>query len=203
MFDYHRMSSTAVTLGRTWFRWRGLSPLPFFLLMFVLPPQFALSGVQLVMVLAAMLACEALRGSAVGYAGSVTRTRGDTVSELVHAGPFRYVRNPLYLANISLYTLTGILFGFWELSWVLFLYSCVQYHFIVQFEESVLTETFGKRYEEYLVRVPRWFPRFVAGIPSSPHRFSLNRSLASERSTLWQIVLVLLVYVLKKRFLYN
>jgi len=103
--------SPAVRLGRRWFKWRSLSPLPLFFLLVLLPAQFHPMGLELVAVLVGIFLAEAIRVWAVGYAGSATRTRGDNVPSLVHAGPYTHVRNPLYVANILMYTLAGVLFG--------------------------------------------------------------------------------------------
>lgn len=174
-----------VKIGRWWFKNRSVSPLPFFLLMIVLPPEFELNRAGMVWVALGILLAEGLRIWAVGHAGSATRTRGETVKDFVHAGPFRWVRNPLYIANIALYTLIGVLFGFKILSLVVLIYSCVQYTFIVRFEEEVLGETFPGEYAEYRKQVPRWFAFTRAPYPPSRHPFNLKAALRSERSTLW------------------
>src|SRR4051812_43483428 len=101
-----------VRIGRFWFKNRSVSPMPLFALMIVLTPDFDPSRLSLSLAIFVVLLAETLRIVAVGYAGSVTRTRGEKVPELVASGPFRYVRNPLYIANIVLYTATGLLFGF-------------------------------------------------------------------------------------------
>lgn len=168
--------------------------------MFVLPPQFSLSGFRLVFVVAGILASEALRIWAVGYAGSATRTRGDEVSELVHAGPFRYIRNPLYVANTVMYTLTAVLFGSYQLSLVMFAFSMVQYSFIVAFEEETLTRSFRVGYEKYCESVPRWVPHFGSRIEASRHEFDLAKALRSERSTLLAMVAMMGLYLLKSLF---
>jgi protein-S-isoprenylcysteine O-methyltransferase Ste14 len=104
--------STVARIGRTWFKWRSFSPIPFFILFVVLKPSFTPSALQMSVYLIGLVAAEMLRLFAVGYAGSATRTRGDTVPALVHAGPYRHVRNPLYVANILMYTCAGLVFGF-------------------------------------------------------------------------------------------
>lgn len=190
-----------VRLGRFWFKWRSLSPLPLFLLYFFLPPDFALSGGQSFLIIGAILLSEWIRIWAVSYAGSRTRTRGDTVIQLVHAGPYRYVRNPLYIANILMYSLAGVLFGFSYLSAIVLLYSCVQYTFIVRFEESILERDIGAAYSQYKSLVPRWFPSFSPQIESSDHVFDLKQGLRSERSTFYSMAAMGILYFFKSFFL--
>ena len=166
--------------------------------MIFLPSEFQWqSSLAKLAVILGIVLGEALRIWAVGYAGSATRTRGDEVPELVHGGPFRYVRNPLYIANIAMYTLAGFLFGFVSLSFIMLAYSCVQYTFIVAYEESLLKKTFGSAYGEYQKRVPRWWFRLTPGCPPSSHEFSFSRALRSERSTLILITLVSVIALLK------
>src|SRR4051812_23747039 len=97
-------SSWAVRVGRWWFQKRSFSPIPLFLLLAVLPPNSVVSWPAFSALCVGIAVAEALRLYAVGFAGSATRTRGDGVPELVHAGPYRHVRNPLYVANIAMYT---------------------------------------------------------------------------------------------------
>lgn len=182
--------SSAVRVGRWWFQRRGVSPLPLILLCLILPPQFRLSGVQLALVALGILLAEWVRIWAVGYAGSVTRTRGDTVPRLIHAGPFRYVRNPLYLANIAMYALCGVAFGFGGVSLFIAAYFAVQYHFIVAFEEDTLKREFGVAYEFYCARVARWLPAFSPTVETSGHPFELKKALRSERATLIALIVI-------------
>lgn len=188
-------------LGRIWFHWRGVSPVPLFLVLLLVPPQFRLSFFEAGLVLVGIALAEALRVWAVGYAGSATRTRGDSVPQLVHAGPFRYVRNPLYIANILMYTLTGILFGSYWMAAAILVYSALQYHFIVSFEEETLVHTFGDAYQTYRVQVPRWLPSFGPAIQSSDHVFSLRRALVSEKSTFVAFAALLVLWMLRRSFI--
>ncbi len=184
-------------IGKFWFKNRSLSPLPLFALMLILPANFSPSADVYALVVMGVLLAEGIRLWAVGYAGSATRTRGETVPELVHAGPYRWVRNPLYIANILLYTSISVAFGFTYFSVFVFLYSCVQYSFIVRFEEEILLRTFSQSYLYYLQETPRWFVGTRPLFPSSHHTFSLSRALRSERSTLLLIALVGVVWGIK------
>lgn len=166
--------------------------------MLVLPPEFTWTSAWFVLPLVLGLLAEAVRVWAVGYAGSATRTRGDTVEDFVHAGPYRHVRNPLYVANIVLYTSAAVLYGFAWLAAILFVYSCVQYHFIVSFEETILSRTFGDRYDTFRAKVPRWLVSPSARIASTPHAFDLRRALRSERSTLVAIAALTVLYFAKR-----
>jgi protein-S-isoprenylcysteine O-methyltransferase Ste14 len=81
-------------------------------------------------------------------------------SPLVMDGPFRYVRNPIYLAGIILLLGVGLLYPTWEAKdLVLPLLLLVYFHLaVVRVEEPALRQQFSPTYEEYCKRVPRWFP---------------------------------------------
>lgn len=190
-----------VRLGRWWFQWRSFSPVPLFMALVILRPDFQPTPVVYLAATIGILFAEWMRIWAVGYAGSRTRTRGDTVEELVHMGPYRLVRNPLYLANILMYTLCGVLFGFIYLSVFIFLYSAIQYHFIVAYEEDLLERTFGDAYHAYVSWVPRWIPALTPQIGISLQEFDLQRALRSERSTFYSMATMAVLCLLKTVFL--
>jgi len=84
---------------------------------------------------------------------------------LAATGPFRFVRNPIYLAGIALLTGVGLGYGPWHirdlvLPVVLFLYFHLA---IVRVEEPALRKLFGASYDAYCQRVPRWLPRLAPG----------------------------------------
>ena len=78
---------------------------------------------------------------------------------LVVTGLFRYVRNPMYVAVVSLILGQGLFFGnvrvlaYGVAVWVAF------YLFVLIYEEPTLRNTFGLEYEEFCANVPRWIPR--------------------------------------------
>ena len=84
----------------------------------------------------------------------------DPPKELVVAGLYRYVRNPMYVGVIL------ILLGhfFWFGFWLLLAYACffwiAAHIFVTLYEEQTLRKKFGAAYEDYLQAVPRWIPQF-------------------------------------------
>lgn len=78
---------------------------------------------------------------------------------LVVAGPYRWVRNPIYLAALIVVVGEAWLF----LSLHLLVYAGVMalsFHlFVMVYEEPTLRRSFGDAYTEYLQTVPRWIPR--------------------------------------------
>jgi protein-S-isoprenylcysteine O-methyltransferase Ste14 len=78
---------------------------------------------------------------------------------LLVSGLYRYVRNPMYVALSLMIFGQGLLFGsvgLLEYGVVVWLGFFV---FVVLYEEPTLRGKFGKEYEEYCARVPRWIPR--------------------------------------------
>jgi protein-S-isoprenylcysteine O-methyltransferase Ste14 len=113
---------------------------------------------------------EAIRAWAVGYSGVTTRGDAVTAPALVTAGPYAYVRNPLYVGNFitalgfavaftganSPAARTALVTG--ALGSMLGVYSVVVPH-----EERYLRETFGAQFDEYVAAVPRVVPRTAPG----------------------------------------
>ena len=119
------------------------------------------------------LAGELLRCWAVGYSGVTTRSDRLEVPVLITAGPYAYVRNPLYVGNFI--TALGFAIAFTGalpqgqavlLIVAALVFMLVVYAVIVPFEEGFLREKFGLTFEEYCARVPRVVPQF-AGAPGT------------------------------------
>jgi protein-S-isoprenylcysteine O-methyltransferase Ste14 len=83
----------------------------------------------------------------------------DAPSRVVAAGPYRWVRNPIYLAALLIVGGEAWLF----LSLPLLAYAgamAVCFHlFVIGYEEPTLGRRFGTSYTEYRRTVPRWIPR--------------------------------------------
>src|SRR5215813_3789366 len=75
---------------------------------------------------------------------------------LVTEGPFRYSRNPIYVALTLLYVGVALLVNVW---WILLLVVpvllVIRYGVIAR-EEAYLTQKFGEAYRQYTTQVRRW-----------------------------------------------
>lgn len=79
-----------------------------------------------------------------------------SVSALVTSGPFRFTRNPIYLADLLVYLGVAIWVGtWWPLIAAPVLVVIVQW-LVIGPEERYLTERFGGAYTAYRQRVRRW-----------------------------------------------
>ncbi|MFZ0885033.1 MAG: isoprenylcysteine carboxylmethyltransferase family protein, partial [Candidatus Acidiferrales bacterium] len=80
---------------------------------------------------------------------------------LIVKGFYRYVRNPMYVAVVSMVLGQGLLFGNAD---VLVYGICawlVTHVFVLTYEEPTLRRTFGAEYDMYRANVPRWIPRLT------------------------------------------
>ncbi len=83
-------------------------------------------------------------------------TRG---RELVTAGPFRYIRHPLYAAFLGPFDLGLALFLD---SWIYLAWAALQYpiwHWNIAAEEGLMRQEFGDEYAAYCRRTGRFLPK--------------------------------------------
>jgi protein-S-isoprenylcysteine O-methyltransferase Ste14 len=86
----------------------------------------------------------------------------DPPRRLVIRGPYRFVRNPMYigaglaLAGAALFYESVPLLGYAAL------FFLATHVFVVLYEEPTLRRTFGQEYEAYCRQVGRWWPRVNA-----------------------------------------
>jgi protein-S-isoprenylcysteine O-methyltransferase Ste14 len=80
--------------------------------------------------------------------------------EVISAGPYSVVRNPLYVFSFLGVTGIGLASGTITVPIVLCLLFVAYYSAVVRHEERVLSEALGQAYRDYLARVPRWLPDF-------------------------------------------
>lgn len=132
---------------------------------------------------------ELIRCWAVGYSGVTTRNDVVTARRLVTAGPYGYVRNPLYLGNFI--TAAGFAIAFTgknsraaraalvggSLAAMFALYSA-----IVQHEEEFLRAQFGEEFDRYCERVPRVVPQLEPS-PDGEGEWKADVLLAAESKT--------------------
>ena len=84
----------------------------------------------------------------------------DPPKELVAVGPYRFVRNPMYVAGLI--ALLGWILWSPSLPLIVapFLFFTAAHLFVTGYEEPTLKKKFGAAYAEYCKRVPRWIPKF-------------------------------------------
>jgi len=107
-----------------------------------------------------------LAGAALSYTSFwffITKGRGtafptEPPKEMVIRGPYRYVRNPMYVGNLAIIFGEALLLA----SPVLVLYAilmCFVTHlYVTVSEEPVLTRRYGELYLQYVRTTPRWLP---------------------------------------------
>jgi protein-S-isoprenylcysteine O-methyltransferase Ste14 len=104
-----------------------------------------------------------LGGTSLGCWGIYALRRAGThvrpglpVTTLVTDGPFRYSRNPLYVALTTIYVATIFYTGMWWLLVTLIPALAIVHWKIVLREEQYLENRFGENYRAYKARVRRW-----------------------------------------------
>jgi len=90
--------------------------------------------------------------------GKGTPAPFDPPRNLVAAGPYRWVRNPMYIGAGA--ALWGAALFYQSAALVAFAagFLVAAHLFVVFYEEPTLERTFGARYADYRNAVPRWMP---------------------------------------------
>jgi protein-S-isoprenylcysteine O-methyltransferase Ste14 len=117
------------------------------------PPQIA--GMVVVAAGAALAIWSIL---AFALLGRGTPAPFDPPRRLVARGPYRYVRNPMYLGATLALAAAALFYetvAMWAYAGGFFLLMHVV---VVGYEEPTLRRTFGRDYEQYCRQVRRWLP---------------------------------------------
>jgi protein-S-isoprenylcysteine O-methyltransferase Ste14 len=208
-------SPDSIKIGRWLFQHRTAVPVPFAVALLLLrvgesPFSWTLVGTGVILTGAG----EAIRLWAVHHIGAISRTRSGRLGPLIETGPFRLVRNPLYVGNLLLWAGFAVTARLVWLAPIVVALLAAEYHAIVKWEEQLLESRFGPAYRGYAARVPRWLPRLaareslptrVAATPVSdtcptPATFSVRETLFSERGTLIAIAAAYALLWTKARF---
>ena len=78
---------------------------------------------------------------------------------LVVSGLYRYVRNPMYVAVLTIIMGQALLFGSVRLLGYAGIVWLLVHTFVVLYEEPTLRRRFGNSYDIYRADVRRWWPR--------------------------------------------
>jgi len=133
-------------------------------------------GIAALIMLAAVLA--RMWGSA--YLGQQVVHDHVVHSEALHAdGPYRHVRNPLYLGNVLMawaFALFLPMLG-WPIVVIAVPFFCYR---LIGREEAALAAQQGESYQSFLGAVPRLLPSIIARIPATGHKADWVSSLGAE-----------------------
>ena len=77
----------------------------------------------------------------------------------VDAGPYRLVRNPMYIGAGFALAGAALFYESWALLGYCAAFALIMHLFVVVYEEPTLRATFGAPYVQYCERVRRWWPR--------------------------------------------
>jgi protein-S-isoprenylcysteine O-methyltransferase Ste14 len=98
---------------------------------------------------------------------------------LVADGPYRYTRNPLYLANLPMVAGIGVMAS--RLGWLfMFVGAWVFVYRLILREEDGLLQTQGDAYRAYLKAVPRFWPALTPRVPSGGGQPRWGQAIAGE-----------------------
>ena len=180
------------------FRNRSWLPVPLAILLVILSRGREPAPVAAAVGLAVALGGEWLRLWAVRHIGTVSRTRSTRMGPFITTGPYAFVRNPLYVGNLLLWTgvvITSSVYWMLPVTWVAF---AAQYTFIVAWEERLMRAQYP-HYRAYQKRVPAWVPRLR--LREAPHvatpvvrrKYRWSEVLFSERGTLMALAVMMTV----------
>jgi protein-S-isoprenylcysteine O-methyltransferase Ste14 len=146
-------------------RWLARTPVQTFVLcpMLVVAFELVRQGKELAVVPAgvALLAWGYLQyllvGRLRGRLGGGGPGLGVPPERIVATGPYRYVRNPMYLGHLIFMLGLAVTFASW-FALTLFAVRTIWFHRRVLEDEARLRSMFGAPYLDYQQRVKRWIP---------------------------------------------
>jgi len=120
--------------------------------------------------------------------------------QLVADGPFRHVRNPLYLGNLLLAIGLGFLasrsgFLFISIGMLVFVYR------LILREETTLLQSQGESYRRYFDAVPRLIPSLLPRVPASGARPDWRDGFTGE-IFMWGGAAAMAVFTVTESILY-
>jgi protein-S-isoprenylcysteine O-methyltransferase Ste14 len=80
----------------------------------------------------------------------------DPPREFVASGPYRYVRNPMYIGAAAVILGAGLVVSSPSVAMLAVVFLVIMHLFVVVHEEPALSREFGESYEQYRASVHRW-----------------------------------------------
>jgi protein-S-isoprenylcysteine O-methyltransferase Ste14 len=93
------------------------------------------------------------------FVGRGTPAPFDAPREFVAVGPYRFVRNPMYLGGAAVLFGAGLVLRSAAAFAVTILFLLLAHGFVLAYEEPTLESRFGESYRRYKASVNRWIPR--------------------------------------------
>ncbi len=96
------------------------------------------------------------------FIGRGTPAPFDPPRRLVVRGPYRLIRNPMYVGATAALSGAAVYYQSVSLAAYAVVFLGAMHVFVRMYEEPVLARTFGKDYADYCALVGRWLPRLGA-----------------------------------------
>jgi uncharacterized membrane protein len=144
------MTTAGKARGGLWVRWRVPLGYPVGLacFWFARPTQRSLAWGAAIAAVGVLL-----RAAAAGHL-----RKGESVAT---SGPYAYTRNPLYFGSAMLAAGFLVASRSWIAAIILSAYFAAFYPVVMRREEQELRERYGQAFEDYVARVPRFWPRLT------------------------------------------
>ncbi len=91
--------------------------------------------------------------------GQGTPAPFDPPVEFVAVGPYRYLRNPMYLGALCVIAGVGLVLKSPAIVLLAPVFGLAAHLFVLVYEEPALESRFGANYRNYKASVHRWLPR--------------------------------------------
>jgi len=147
-----------------------------------------------------LLIGELLRFWALTY--SIKLERNKLPMDFVSIGPYAYLRNPKYLANILIIFSLCFMLGARWFALLASLFLFIIYNLISKLEEENLLKLKGKEYYRYKNSVKRWLPSFYIKISHDQEKFYFWEAIDKEKRLL-KYYLIILAISIAKQFILN
>lgn len=164
-----KFSEVILSLGRFFFRHRGIVAIPPFILLVYFSNPVQKTTLSHILIITGII----IRLWASGYIGKDGRGREIKGESKIRVGPFKILRHPLYIGNFFLVTGTILLYN--PPGWLKFIFIST---FLVEYSLIIFTE------EEYLKK-----------LPEKSTSFSIEK-MKYELSTIVIIVIIYIIYFL-------
>ena len=152
-----------------------------------------------------LLVGEAIRMLSVSYAGGETRTTKVGAPSLCTAGPYGFVRNPIYVGNMLMYLGIVIIAGSPNPTLMIITtmaFFLIQYSLIISLEEEKLSELFGEEYNVYSKNVRSIIPRIYRWKTNDNRRpLPFMKLIKTEKRTLQNVMFILTLIIIRINYL--